>query len=120
MRLVRVSSQWTRRFAVALRRPTRPCVTTWGDQCDYMDVAVRELKARLSAYQARAAAGEVLTVTDRGRPVAVLGPVPGRVDLAAAAAEGWVTPPTREGLRPVTRRPARGRVLDALGEDRGE
>src|SRR3954451_11382598 len=51
---------------------------------DYMDVAVRELKAKLSAYLQQAAAGEVITVTDRGRPVAVLGPIPGRIDLAAA------------------------------------
>jgi len=38
-----------------------------------MDVAVRELKAKLSAYLQRAAAGEMITVTDRGRPIAVLG-----------------------------------------------
>ena len=34
-----------------------------------MDVAVRELKAKLSAYLERAAAGEMITVTDRGRPM---------------------------------------------------
>lgn len=88
--------------------------------CDYMDVAVRELKAQLSAYLRRAAAGEVITVTDRGRPVATLGPVLQRVDLTAAIEAGWVLPATRQGLRPVRRHTALGTVLHALGEDRGE
>lgn len=85
-----------------------------------MDVAIRELKAKLSAYLQRAAAGEIITVTDRGRPVAVLGPPLGRVDLAAAVKAGWVTPATSEGLKPVRRQRAEGTVLQALAEDRGE
>ncbi|MEZ5264254.1 MAG: type II toxin-antitoxin system prevent-host-death family antitoxin [Acidimicrobiales bacterium] len=85
-----------------------------------MDVAVRELKAKLSAYLARASAGEVLTVTDRGRPIAVLGPPLGRVDLSAAIEAGWVTAASKSGLGPVRRWPGRGPVLDALAEDRGE
>lgn len=85
-----------------------------------MDVGVRELKAKLSAMVQRAAAGEVITVTDRGRPVAVLGPPPARIDLAAAVDAGWVTPATERGLRPVTRRQGRVPTLDALAEDRGE
>lgn len=85
-----------------------------------MDVAVRELKAKLSAYLQRAAAGEMITVTDRGRPIAVLGPVIEAVDLSAAVAAGWVAPATRSGLAPVRRFPATGAVLQALAEDRGE
>jgi prevent-host-death family protein len=85
-----------------------------------MDVGIRDLKAKLSAYVERAAAGEVITVTDRGRPVATLGPPLGVVDLRAAVEAGWVTPARRRGLRPVTRQAARGTVLDALNEDRGE
>lgn len=85
-----------------------------------MDVAVRELKAKLSAYLQRAAAGERITVTDRGRPVAVIGPVPGAVDLEAAAAAGWLTRATAGGLRPVRRfRPVRS-VGEVLDEDRAE
>ena len=85
-----------------------------------MDVAVRDLKAKLSAYLQQAAAGERITVTDRGRPVAVLGPIPGQGDLDAAAAAGWLQPATASGLAPVRRRrPARS-VADALGEDRAE
>ncbi|CAN5552751.1 hypothetical protein BH24ACT5_BH24ACT5_06600 [soil metagenome] len=85
-----------------------------------MDVAVRDLKAKLSAYVRRAAAGEVLTVTDRGRPVAVLGPPPGIIDLADAIAAGWVTPSTRSGLAPIPRQCATGTVAQTLAEDRGE
>jgi len=85
-----------------------------------MDVAVRELKAKLSAYLQRAAGGEMITVTDRGRPIAVLGPVIETVDLSAAVAAGWVTPATSRGLGPVRRYPASGNVLQALAEDRGE
>ncbi|MCC7076869.1 MAG: type II toxin-antitoxin system prevent-host-death family antitoxin [Acidimicrobiia bacterium] len=85
-----------------------------------MDVAVRELKAKLSAYLQRAAAGELITVTDRGRPVAVLGPVIGRVDLDAAAQAGWLTPAAATGLAPVRRHPPLRSVSEVLEEDRAE
>ena len=85
-----------------------------------MDVAVRELKAKLSAYLQRAAAGEHITVTDRGRPVAMLVPPIGSVDLDAAAAAGWLTRATKPGLEPVRRhRPLRS-IQDVLDEDRSE
>lgn len=85
-----------------------------------MEVAIRELKSKLSAYVKRAAAGELITVTDRGRPVAVLGPPAGQVDLAAAAEAGWLTPATSAGLEPFRRRPASRSVHDVLTEDRAE
>jgi prevent-host-death family protein len=85
-----------------------------------MDVGVRELKTRLSAYLQRAAAGELITVTDRGRPIAVIGPPPGAVDLDAAAAAGWLTRATARGLRPVRRFAPVRSVQEALDEDRAE
>jgi prevent-host-death family protein len=85
-----------------------------------MDVPVRDLKAKLSAYVKRAAAGEVITVTDRGRPVAVLGPLVNTVDLAAAVEAGWVTPATASGLSPVRRHPSTSSVEQVLGDDRAE
>ena len=85
-----------------------------------MDVAVRELKAKLSAYLQRAAAGEHITVTDRGKPVAVLGPPVGHVDLEAAAEAGWLTPASATGLKPVRRRRPVRPVLEVLDEDRAE
>jgi prevent-host-death family protein len=39
-------------------------------------VGIRALKENASAVVARTAAGETLTVTDRGRPVARLAPIP--------------------------------------------
>ncbi len=87
-----------------------------------MDVGVRELKERLSEYLERAARGEHLTVTERGRPKAVLGPLPGGDNLARGIAEGWITPPRSPG--PVPPPPARVRasasVLNMVDEDRAE
>lgn len=41
-----------------------------------MNVSVRELKSRLSAYLARACQGETLIITTRRKPLARLGPLP--------------------------------------------
>jgi prevent-host-death family protein len=84
-----------------------------------MNVGVRELKARLSEYLRRAEGGEAFTVTERGRPKAVLGPLPGRLHLERGIEEGWIAPPTRRGLEPVRRHRSARRVLSTLAEDRG-
>jgi prevent-host-death family protein len=85
-----------------------------------MEVGIRELKARLSEYVERAARGALVVVTDRGRPKAVLGPVPGRAGLDDGIAEGWVSPP-RSDVRPARRRFQASRTIsDLLAEDRGE
>jgi len=85
-----------------------------------MEVGVRELKAKLSAYLKRAAAGESITVTERGRPIAMLSPVLHEVDLSAAVEEGWVTPASAGGLRPVRRHKSATTIEQALAEDRSE
>ena len=84
------------------------------------DVGIRELKQRLSEYVDRAERGELVRVTDRGRPKALLGPLPGRGNVEDGIAAGWITSGSRERLRPVKRAKARARVLDVLAEDRGE
>lgn len=84
------------------------------------DVGIRELKQRLSEYLDRAERGEVLRVTDRGRPKAVLGPVPGRARIEDGIRDGWITPGTGSALGPGRRLKASRRVLDVLAEDRGE
>ena len=84
------------------------------------DVGVRELKQRLSEYLDRAERGELVRVTDRGRPKALLGPLPGRANVEAGISEGWITPGLRRGLEPVKRARSSKRVLDSLAEDRGE
>ena len=47
-------------------------------------VGVRQLKDRLSECLRRVARGERITVTDRGRPVAVLGPATESPEISAA------------------------------------
>ncbi len=84
------------------------------------DVGVRELKQRLSEYLDRAERGEILRVTDRGRPKAILGPVPDRARVEEGIRAGWIRPGTGSPLGPVSRSRSSRRVLDVLGEDRGE
>jgi len=85
-----------------------------------MEVGIRDLKQHLSDYLDRAAHGEVVTITDRGVPKAVLGPLPGRLHIDEGIAAGWITageeaaPSTDvEPVEPV--RPSR----DLLDDDRG-
>ena len=84
------------------------------------DVGVRELKQHLSEYLERAERGELIRVTDRGRPKAVLGPLPGRARVDQGVAEGWISPGSGAALGETRRWSAKGRVLDALAEDREE
>lgn len=58
-------------------------------------VGIRALKQNASAVVAAAAAGESFVVTDRGRPVAQLGPLP-RTELAGMLERGEARPPRRE------------------------
>jgi prevent-host-death family protein len=88
-------------------------------------VTVRELRQNLSIYLRRVEAGESLSVTRRGEPVAVLSPLPGRGSvLDRLIAEGKATPakgrledlppplPPKPGSRPLSE------ILDELREDR--
>ena len=84
-----------------------------------MEVGVRELKAKLSEYLSMVSAGEELTVTDRGRPVARLVAVHGRSDVELGIDEGWIDPPRRHSLGKADRFRSSRSVLDALDEDRG-
>lgn len=85
-----------------------------------IEVGIRELKAHLSAYLERAARGEVVRVTDRGRPKAVLGPVLGPSRIEDGIRSGWITPARATALAPVVRVASSRLVLDAIAEDRGE
>ena len=53
---------------------------------------MRELRQRASELLRLVAGGETIEVTDRGRPVAVLAPVPGGSPLEQLRASGEVTP----------------------------
>lgn len=87
-------------------------------------VGIRDLKARLSEYVGRAAAGESIFLTDRGKPVAMLSPLPaGILALESLKSKGrlrW------EGGKPKgipagklrSRRKANPDVSGAIVEDR--
>jgi len=57
-----------------------------------MDVGVRDLKQHLSEHLRRVAAGEVIRITDRGIPVALITPVAGGDPLQQGIEEGWIRP----------------------------
>ena len=84
-----------------------------------MSVGIRELKAKLSEYVSRAADGEQIVVTDRGRPVARLVGLEGASTIERGIEEGWITPASRTRLEPAVRFTARRSVADVLDEDRG-
>ncbi|MDE0370904.1 MAG: type II toxin-antitoxin system prevent-host-death family antitoxin [bacterium] len=83
-----------------------------------MKVGIRELQAHLSDYVRKAAGGEEVIVTDRGRPVAKLVGL-GTSMLERGIAEGWITPPRRSGLTPAVHSRASLSTVDVLDEDRG-
>ncbi len=69
-------------------------------------VGIRELKSGLSLYLKRVGNGERITVTDRGRPVAILGPPPEQNTSAleamvAAGSARWLGGKPRGATRPV-------------------
>ena len=84
-----------------------------------MSVGIRELKAKLSEYVGRAASGEQIVVTDRGRPVARLVALEDASMVERGVKEGWITPASRTHLGPAVRFSASRSVADALDEDRG-
>lgn len=53
-------------------------------------VGIRELRQRASELVRLVEAGETVEITDRGRPVAVLAPLPDRGPLASLRASGDV------------------------------
>ena len=62
-----------------------------------LEIGVRELKRDLSAYLERAANGESIRITKRGKPIADLTSVSPRPQskLQQMVAEGRVTPPSK-------------------------
>jgi prevent-host-death family protein len=88
-----------------------------------MEIGIRELKAHLSEYVARVAAGEVFTVTDRGVPRAILAPVGGDGELERGLADGWVTRRSTEppgAAQPSDPDPDTPRSEEILAADRGD
>lgn len=80
------------------------------------EIGIRELRDSLSETIARVEAGEVLTVTRRGRPVALVVPARASPPLARLVAEGTVRWSGRPLPRP-TSRPAKLVGTGPLAED---
>jgi prevent-host-death family protein len=86
-------------------------------------VGVRELKARLSEHLARVKAGEAITVTDRGRPIARLVPVeppaipPRLAELLASGQVRWNGQPLPP-LRPLPVAPGDKTMAQLIAEGR--
>ena len=91
-------------------------------------VSVRELKNRLSEHLRRLEEGETITVTRRGKPVAVMMPVESREDrllgrLRQLVAEGVVhwSGGKPKGLDPPIKLPGKGPTMSEMVlEDRGD
>ena len=58
-----------------------------------ISIGIRELRQRASEVLRRVEAGETVEVTDRGRPVALLTPVPEADGLERLRTDGDATPP---------------------------
>lgn len=86
-------------------------------------VGVRAIRQNLSVYLRRAATGETFEVTARGRPVAVLAPIPrATTPWERLAASGRASMPAGDLLdlgRPPGH-PGRRRLTDALRQQRAE
>lgn len=93
-------------------------------------VSISELKAKLSEYLEAVRAGEEVIVTDRGRPVARIGPVTGSADMESRMAmlvrTGQVRTPDLEGgvdlelIRAHRPRVPGARLAEAILEERRE
>jgi len=84
-------------------------------------IGIRELRENLHRYLERAAQGDAFDVTDRGRPLARLGPLPDRGGrLARLVADGRVTPARRrvEDIPPARMAPAGRSATEALLAER--
>ena len=87
-----------------------------------MDVGIRELKAKLSEFVERAAGGEVIRVTDRGVPRAVLMALPVSDRVEEGLQEGWIkrasdAAPGKFEPVPTPKGPT---TTELLASDRGE
>ncbi len=87
-------------------------------------VSVRELRQHLSRYLRRVEQGERIVVTERRRPVAMLGPLPENADiLDLMIATGEATAPIGDLLDlplppPSPPGPSTAQILDELREER--
>ena len=74
-----------------------------------------------ASLRGRAAKDELVVVTDRGVPKALIVAIPGGDQMAIGVEGGWITPPSKSGkLNPPLQLQSARRSLDVLNEDRRE
>jgi len=83
-----------------------------------MEIGIRELKQRLSEYLERVSQGEVIRITDRGCPKALLTGIRDEQAIVRGVEEGWLKPGEAVAPAPVQRARARKRALEVRQEDR--
>jgi prevent-host-death family protein len=85
-------------------------------------VSIRELKSRLSHYLRRAKAGEIVEITERGKPVGRIVPVASSLEerIEAARRSGLVSwnGQKLKTLKPVVRLSPKRTVAELVVEDR--
>jgi prevent-host-death family protein len=85
-----------------------------------MGAGIRDLRNNLSRYLERVKAGEELTVTEHGRPIARITPIREESRYDALVREGLVTPaPAPRRWRPSTRVRPSAPVSELVAEQRG-
>lgn len=90
----------------------------------FMDISARDFEAQPSVFLRRAEAGETIVVTDHGRPIAELRPIPVAANseegaLLELVRAGMITPPARiRGSQGAPLRLAGVPISQALLEDR--
>lgn len=83
-------------------------------------VGIRELKAKLSHYLDRAAAGETIVVTDRGKAKAELRALSVDARIQQGIEEGWIHPGKGGPLGEPLRLKGRMTIAEVMAEDREE
>ena len=86
-----------------------------------VEIGVREFRARLSHWLDRAAGGDEVIVTERGKPRVRVTGIGRQTTLDRLIAEGKVTPPKRpKGSTPLPKRvTVKGGIDDILRDARG-
>jgi prevent-host-death family protein len=83
-----------------------------------MDVGIRELKNGLSRHLAEVRKGHTLTVTDHGKPIALIVPVQQPTTLDQLIAEGLVRPARSRKADLPTPAKANGSVSELVADQR--
>lgn len=71
-------------------------------------IGVRELRQQASRHLRAVRDGETIRITDRGKPVAMIVPVPKQAGLEGLEASGRLTPAKGDLLKVAARRPKKG------------